>query len=174
METPSLEKAKTYVKDLCSLKLHKYDICYRVEFSDRMKRVLGKHMKNRKSTIHILRFSNYWVNTFYEKNEEALKELVLHEVGHAITSHKYTGNHGHDSLWENEVRSIGGHPQRLNTSGNELRPYKYIYKCPNCGKLTYRYRKYSSKGVSCGVCCKKYNNGKYTDKYSLELIEEIK
>ena len=75
--------------------------------------------------------------------------------------------HGHDSISVDEAAITGRDPELLRrllaeeTARREevlrtLRPYRYIYECPVCGKEYPRVRRYS-RAVSCGRCFPNFN-----------------
>jgi hypothetical protein len=75
--------------------------------------------------------------------------------------------HGHDSISTDEAAVTGRDPEMLRellrdeTSRREeklraVRPHRYLYLCPNCGREYRRVRKYT-RAVSCGSCDQAYN-----------------
>ena len=153
--------------NLCSKHLYKYP--YIIEFTDRGVRYLGKFIKKRCNPM-ILRFSTKYLNALYKQGEmEQIKDTILHEIAHALTFIKYGKNQGHNYYWLQEARRIGCNGE-IKAKIN-IRTYKYIYQCPHCKRLVYKLRK---DGYACGVCCRQFNNGEFSNKYRLKLIKSYK
>ena len=149
------------------------DMLVYVKYSDKMYKALGQCSCSESIVRKVAKItiSRPFLKSCQETgNIEELKDTVLHEIGHAITYYEYGKGHGHDHVWKKVMRSIGGNPERL-ASAKFFNPYRYVYKCPVCGKESKTLRKYQ-KDISCGKCCMKYNNGKYSDKYRLKLVED--
>lgn len=75
--------------------------------------------------------------------------------------------HGYDSISVDEAAITGRDPEllrgllreetaRREAALRQLRPYRYVYACPNCGKEYPRVRRYA-RSVSCGRCDHQYN-----------------
>ncbi len=75
--------------------------------------------------------------------------------------------HGNDAIALDEALITGRDPEALRVQLREetdrreaalraARPYRYLYRCPNCGKDYYRVRKYS-RPTSCGKCDSRFN-----------------
>lgn len=110
---------------------------------------------------------------FIEPELESLgtEVTVAHELIHLSDRVKGTPRkhrcHGHDSISVDEAAITGRDPELLRTllaeetvrreeSLRRIRPYRYIYECPSCGKVYPRVRKYT-RAVSCGRCDHQYN-----------------
>jgi NADH pyrophosphatase NudC (nudix superfamily) len=76
-------------------------------------------------------------------------------------------HHGYDSIASDEAAITGYGLEELRALLHEessrreearraVRPIRYLYQCPNCGKKYPRTRKYS-QAVSCSSCDKSYN-----------------
>jgi hypothetical protein len=100
-----------------------------------------------------------------------IEVTVAHELIHL--SDRVQGNprkhrcHGYDSISVDEAAVTGRDPEvlrvllREETTRREevlrrLRPYRYVYACPNCNKEYLRVRRYA-RPVSCGRCDRHYN-----------------
>ena len=146
---------------------------YKVEYSNKMYRVLGRCTSRTSGDIKYttLTFSIPFFNDCKRNGrEEEIRDTVLHEIGHAIVYYAFGAGHGHDEVWKSVMKHLGGRPNRT-SKASFFKPYRYIYKCPHCGNETKTVRKYK-KGIACGKCCNKYNNGKYTSEYTLELVKD--
>lgn len=103
---------------------------------------------------------------FVELNDwEEVKETMLHEIAHAHTQS------GHSWEWKRFYKSIGGNPER--SYANMISPTMYknpiTGKCPNCGvKVQAKARTASA----CRLCCKKYNGGRFSEKYKFVWEEK--
>ncbi|HKV84996.1 MAG TPA: hypothetical protein VJN88_10595 [Ktedonobacterales bacterium] len=100
-----------------------------------------------------------------------IEVTVAHELIHL--SDRVQGNprrhrcHGYDSISVDEAAITERDPELLRSllreettrredSLRQLRPYRFVYACPNCGKEYLRVRRYA-RPVSCGRCDKHYN-----------------
>lgn len=99
-------------------------------------------------------------------NEKEFKDTLLHEIAHALVG---TGN-GHNEVWKNKCIEIGCRPERFYLKENINMGYKYNYECPSCDVSIQRHRKLKKVGA-CAKCCKKYNQGKFSEKYILEIVK---
>ena len=94
-----------------------------------------------------------------ELNDEAqVTDTILHEIAHALAGSQA----GHYAKWRYTAMSIGAKPSRC--YGEEvIKPeHKWVGTCPNCGRETKRMKRMQ---IACGVCCKKFNGGRYSDRY---------
>jgi len=98
--------------------------------------------------------------------EEQVKDVILHEIAHALVGPK--NNHNH--LWKKKVKEIGGSPS-VKFCNNEVKlpKMKYTAKCKNCN-LTFQAAKINPQ-VACRHCCKKFNNGKYSKKFTFVFFQ---
>jgi predicted SprT family Zn-dependent metalloprotease len=75
--------------------------------------------------------------------------------------------HGNDAIALDEALITGRDPEVLRTQLREetdrreaalraARPYRYLYRCPHCGKDYYRVRRYT-RPTSCGKCDSRFN-----------------
>ena len=100
-----------------------------------------------------------------------IEVTVAHELIHL--SDRVQGNprkhrcHGYDSISVDEAAITGRDPEMLRAQLREetarreetlrrLRPYRYLYVCPSCGKEYPRVKRYA-RPVSCGRCDRHYN-----------------
>jgi hypothetical protein len=100
-----------------------------------------------------------------------IEVTVAHELIHLAD--RVQGNprkhrcHGYDSISVDEAAVTGQDPELLRALLREetvrreevlrkLRPYRFVYACPNCNKEYLRVRRYA-RPVSCGRCDRHYN-----------------
>jgi predicted SprT family Zn-dependent metalloprotease len=91
--------------------------------------------------------------------DDDFKKLILHEISHALTPH-----HGHDRVFRNMSRKIGGNPlATLDASYlRDLKPkylekkVNYIYKCPECQRTFFASRMWKNR-KSCKYCSPKFD-----------------
>jgi hypothetical protein len=99
-------------------------------------------------------------------NLEVVRNVVLHEVAHAIhwTIYKKAN---HDSVWQNIALTIGCDGRRC-YSNETVKPTKSKYSlvCPCCGKEYPKHKK-PTREASCGICCP----GKWDAQFRLKLIQ---
>ena len=177
-DTNILHEAQSYVRDMVqdivknynSSKEFGYYNVY-INFSNRLTRRLGYCRTYKYRSNADVYFSNMFIKDCWNKGDkEAIKELVIHEVAHALCNDIYGFGHGHDNYFREVVIRLGGNLTSAKSNiGTAYKPYRYIYKCPNCGK------EFKSKKVrkgACAKCCNEFNNGEYTDKYKWVLVED--
>ncbi|GCE04872.1 hypothetical protein KDAU_22010 [Dictyobacter aurantiacus] len=102
---------------------------------------------------------------------QSIEVTVAHELIHLSDRVQGTPrrhrHHGYDSIAADEAAITGYAVEDLRAllheesvtrerARRELRPIRYIYQCPGCGKQYPRTRRYS-QAVSCSSCDKVYN-----------------
>lgn len=94
-----------------------------------------------------LLFSKSWT---LELGREEFHQTVLHEIGHALAGH----DHGHDMVWADIVRAMGGIPnEKVDTEPHEYNKanvFKWTVTCP-CGKIK-MYRAKKTEKLARSVC----------------------
>lgn len=106
-----------------------------------------------------------------ELQPRSLEVTVAHELIHLADRVNGTPrrhrHHGYDSIAADEAAITGYDLEELRALLHEesarreqarraVRPLRYLYQCPGCGKTYPRARRYS-KAVSCSSCDKRYN-----------------
>ena len=84
---------------------------YTIRYSNRMKRALAsvRHFQSLGRVYKLeFVFNNKYINANLD-NWDRIKTTVLHEIAHAIVGYE----HGHDRVWVNCCKSIGGDGERL-------------------------------------------------------------
>lgn len=133
--------------------------------------VLFKDTKRRwgccKPLVKEIDFSINFV-TANKDNKKALEALAIHECCHLKCI-----NHGKDfkklcktfGINESHIYRI----DELKIVRPELKSY-YLYKCPKCER-EFKTLRILRKPNACGECCKKYNNGRFTNAFVLKFVE---
>jgi len=149
-----LEKAKLLARQL----MDDHDLEHWKFTFDRSKKRFGC-CKHGKLTITL---SKELVLLNDEKN---VKDTILHEISHALVG----ARNGHNDDWKDKCREVGCSPSRCYNSQQvvAVETKHYLLSCSNCGRTHKQFRRPTKKGA-CSFCCKKYNDGKYTDKFELE------
>lgn len=103
--------------------------------------------------------------------DEGIEVTVAHELIHLADrvagAPRKHHCHGHDSISQDEAALTARDPEwlrellveetrRRETTLRKVRPYRYLYVCPNCGKEYPRVKKYG-RAVSCGHCDQRFN-----------------
>ncbi len=126
------------------------------------------HPQNEQNQQHLHRHL-----IFIEPDMQAksLEVTIAHELIHMMDRVKGTPrrhrHHGYDSIAVDEAAVTGYSLEELRALLHEesnrreqkhrqLRPIRYVYECPNCGRTYPRMRKYT-QAVSCSSCDKSYN-----------------
>lgn len=95
------------------------------------------------------------------------QDTILHEVAHALAGREA----GHGPKWKEACRRVGATPARCYSSDDVVQPEsRYVRYCAACGRATPVYRRTRARHA-CAPCCKKHNNGKYTECFALQLME---
>lgn len=97
-------------------------------------------------------------------SEEVVKDIILHEIAHAL-DYKIHRNRGHGRTWKEICMDLGTSYERCFSDEVITPKPKYITFCRNCNYKSNSERK--STRIACGVCCRKYNNNKFTKEYLL-------
>ena len=75
---------------------------------------------------------------------------------------------GHNAVWMSIANNIGCIAERTNKTA--IMPKgRFRYKCIHCTKL-YTFHKRLTPNNACAECCQKYNNGKFSNLYSLVRV----
>ncbi len=115
---------------------------------------------------------NYSTCTIYlsavltELNGEAeVQDTLLHEIAHVLAGPKA----GHGPVWQKVARAVGAKPKRCYSAGEVRQPSsRYLLVCSSCQASTPRHRK-PTKVYACRGCCDRYNKGRFSKRYRLEL-----
>lgn len=113
-----MDKHKTHLEIWQLIEDHKDKFItpnYTIRYSNRMSRALAscRHFTSLGRVYKIeFVFNNKYINANLD-NWERIKTTVLHEIAHAIVGHA----HGHDRVWVNCCKSIGGDGERLAKKG---------------------------------------------------------
>lgn len=77
------------------------------------------------------------------EDKEVFKQIVLHEVAHAIANKRYQDNCGHDYRFKKVCEEIGCYETTKGTKREEIKStYKYVVTCKCCG-TNYNYHRKS-------------------------------
>lgn len=97
-----------------------------------------------------------------ELNDEArVRNTLLHEIAHALAGPR----NGHNRQWRSIAVAIGCDGNRLYDGSVVAKPATTVTgHCPNCNRIIKRHRR---GNIACGVCCKRYNGGRYKEAYRI-------
>ncbi|MDX9857326.1 MAG: hypothetical protein RBT76_06025 [candidate division Zixibacteria bacterium] len=121
----------------------------RIEYSSRMV-AAGSYAPHEK----LIKIGRKYHEIFPEDVDDTLK----HEMIHIIHFH-------HDAAFRREAERIGC-MLRARSHPSLVRPSRYIYQCPNCGRRYGRQKRL--RMASCGYCS---DRGRYDDRFKLRLVE---
>jgi len=105
-------------------------------------------------------------------DEKTVRDTIIHEIAHAIAGHES----GHGKFWKQCVVRMGGVPERCYSPKEVNTPkMKYSLICPSCHSEISRQRKpkksFFKTAPACLPCCKKHNNGKFSQEFILTLVQ---
>lgn len=166
--------------ELTKFEKERYDFYF--SYTDSLKETLGNvYPILRRWTFDIGRWKQRLGCCSYSKKEitvskyvifeapiELLKQIILHEIAHVIA---WPGEwHGKKWKW---IANLLGIPQEdckstTNFKSQSSEQWKYQMICPNCKALYHYHKRPHNLNKACWMCCKNYNNWKYTEKYKLE------
>jgi SprT-like protein len=117
----------------------------KVRVSSRMRRTLGSyHQKKTQITLgaHLLASGT----------REEIDEILLHEVAHAITHHKFPKANAHGKEFKVTCVALGIPPTRTVKFPvvDWLKSERIAYECDSCGQISLRKRKLRSLRGDCG------------------------
>lgn len=134
---------------------------WNVSFGKR-KRALGLTKYSEKT----IEYSNHWVPIM---KIQAIDELIIHEVAHALTP---GAKHGMN--WRMTCLILGGEPEQVSNVSNIIDSdkdvsfgNKYTLVCPKCGQQSFYNRKLKINR-SCGICGVP---GVYDPAFKMNLIQ---
>lgn len=98
-------------------------------------------------------------------DEPEIRDTILHEIAHALTPDDK--EHGKD--WQSMCVVIGATPERYNYTGIAPK-HKWVGHCPTegCERRIYRHRR--DYKIACRVCCYRYANSEFDEKYKFEWV----
>ena len=146
----------TEAQNMAEELIAKYCPNFKFKFG-RMKTQLGTCNHSTKT----IKLSQYFVK---ELDEDRVRNTILHEIAHALTQ-----GHNHDRVWQNKAIALGCSGERTACLEPPKTKGRMVYKCPICQTKSYAYRKLKRKRA-CKHCCKRFNNGKYTDEFAFVYV----
>lgn len=110
MKKNSLSDIKIIINDIYHKHHTKIKCRYSIEYSNRMRKTLGRCREYRLCGTPIKYLFTYNLKFIKEHldNVDIIKSIVLHEIAHAIVG----ANHNHDKIWKDCCISIGGDGKR--------------------------------------------------------------
>lgn len=142
---------------------------YDIVFNGRMKRAIGKH-KPAEKRIDLSKL--YFVDSESEIDTGVLKDVILHEVAHAL-DYERRGTSGHDRPWKRAARDVGADPTRMEEGipkSVKAAAASWKRECPQCGKCGYYFSKPTSKKTYlCPDCHVKSHSRAEKLEYALEV-----
>lgn len=147
-------------------------IGYRFEFNNK-KRAFGTCYYTQKKISLSLPLCSENLDKIYTN----IQNTILHEIAHAFCVEVYgiRLGRGHGSNWKSIATQIGCNGQRCFNSDEVNTPKsKYTLVCDTCGNETpkYKFTKNLTR-FACGKCCNQHNNGKFSEKYKLRLLQNF-
>lgn len=104
-----------------------------------------------------------------DKLNSKIKDTILHEIAHALTISVKPHSPSHGRLWEHIAKQIGCKAERtFDSSEVTMTASKYTLTCPSCGRESGMHKR-PKREKACGICCKKYNNGRFSPDYIMTI-----
>lgn len=131
----------------------------------------GPRSRYRQATAREQAMHRHLIFVEPDMQPKSIEVTVAHELIHLADRVNGTPrrhrHHGYDSIAADEAAITGYsleelrallhvESERREQTRRTLRPIRYLYECPNCGKKYPRTRRYS-QAVSCSSCDKSYN-----------------
>jgi predicted SprT family Zn-dependent metalloprotease len=138
-----------------------------VKFNGRIKRAVGK-CKPRKKRIDLSKA--YFVEHGGELPDEMLKDVVLHEIAHAL-DYERRGTSDHSRKWKRVAREVGANPSRTANVPEELiaKVADWKRECPKCGWEAYYHSKPTAEGHMCPECHRDFHPRSEKLEYVLDI-----
>jgi len=139
-----------------------------VKFNGRMSRAVGK-CKPHKEQIDLS--ETYFVDYEDEIDDELLKDVILHEIAHALDFER-RGTSDHSRKWKKVAREVGANPSRTSEIPREIvaKAADWKRECPKCGWESY----YHSKPTAGGKLCPECHESWHPHEEKLEYVLDIK
>ena len=98
------------------------------------------------------------------------EDTIRHEMAHAIDV-EMRGTSDHSHIWKAIARQVLCNAERC-YKGSEIadKKSKYTMVCDTCNGETPRHKRTRSV-QACGKCCNEHNNGKFSNKYIVRLVQ---
>ena len=139
---------------------------YHVEakMNGRLTSAFGRYKYHGLSNYKVVELSTKLVEI---NDEDRVRLTILHEVAHALTE-----GHGHDAVWKTKLLEIGGDGKRCYSreDTNTIERKRTLYQA-YCQEHGNRGRTYRRKDKACGICCNKYNGGRYSERFKIQYRE---
>lgn len=97
------------------------------------------------------------------------EDTIRHEIAHAIHI-EMEGTTNHGPTWKMIARELGGDDSRLHEGFLEKPKGKYTLVCGTCNYQSEKYRRPKNR-KACGKCCNKYANGRFDERFELNVIQ---
>ena len=138
-----------------------------IKFNGRIKRAVGK-CKPRKKRIDLAK--TYFVDHESAIDEEQLKDVILHEVAHALDFER-RGTSDHSRKWKRVAREVGANPSRTTKLPEEIKKAVADWKreCPKCGWTALYHSKPTAKGKICPDCHESWHPREEKLEYVLDI-----
>lgn len=139
---------------------------FRIIFNPFLRRLTGRITYSQR-LIEISRFhyEHYGLRDAIATLEHELLHLYLHRLG--LPS-------GHNDEFKRIARQKGIRVYHENPyPKNRASPFRYLYECPQCGRIVFRSRPTGGR-LACGVCCREHAEGDWDRRFELRLLEKVR
>ena len=140
---------------------------YAIQFNPLLRRLTGRITYGvRLIEISLWHFRQYGFADAVQTLEHEMLHLYLHVLGKPS---------GHNALFKEAARQLGIRVFHANAyPKNRATPHRYVYECPECGRMVFRKRPQERHAIACGVCCRLRAGGAWDARFALRLIEKVR
>jgi predicted SprT family Zn-dependent metalloprotease len=140
---------------------------YGIAFNPLLRRLTGRITYGMRlievSTFH---FREYGYADAVQTLEHEMLHLYLHMLGKPS---------GHNTLFKEAAKQLGIRVFHANAYPKNRAPrHRYVYECPECGRMVFRKRPQDRHAIACGVCCRLVAGGAWDARFTLRLIEKVR
>lgn len=139
---------------------------FRLVFNPFLRRLTGRiTYSQRLIEISKFHYEHYGLRDAMATLEHELLHLYLHRLGLPSGHNEHFKRVAH----EKGIRVYHENPYPR----NRISPFRYLYECPECGRIVFRMRP-TGERLACGVCCREHTAGAYDRRFELRLLERVR
>ena len=140
---------------------------YRIRWNPLLRRLTGRITYGlRLIEISTYHYRQYGLDDAFATLEHEMLHLYLHMRG--LPS-------GHNAHFKREAarRNIRVFHSN-NYPRNKPSRDRYVYVCPECGRMVFRQRRQDGHLLACGICCRTLAAGAWDERFALRLVVKVR